>query len=243
MTANRIARAIVPEDRNGHTHRAEAKSLWRATAACALSRNTGERPVAYAQRVFARDDRAIAITRAAVSPHSTTDSASALSTARVNPLLTIAPQSAAARLFTQCASFDLTGISSVNVPYPASFPVGLFVAEGAPIPVPQGALGSSTVGPTSKLSFICVVSKQLEEATPETASVVIGRLMSQSAGRSLDAVVFDNNAASSTRPAGLLHGLTPISGTGSSTERVLPVISTPCLSMPSNCLSAAAMAF
>jgi hypothetical protein len=37
--------------------------------------------------------------------------------------------------------------------------------------------------------------------------------MGQSAGRSLDAVVFDSNAATTLRPAGLLHGLTPITAT------------------------------
>jgi hypothetical protein len=195
------------------TQRAEARSLWRATAACAKARMTGEREIAYAQRVFGHDDRAIAITKAAVAPHSTSDSASALSITRVSPLLTIAPQSAAARLFAQCDSFDLTGISTVTVPYPVSFPVGLFVAEGSPIPIPQGVTGNSVLGPTRKLSFICVVSRELDEMVPETASVVIGRLMGQSAGRSLDAAVFDSNAATTIRPAGLLHGLTPIGGT------------------------------
>jgi hypothetical protein len=96
---------------SGAAQRAEARSLWRAAAACAKANIAGERPIPYVQRVFGHDDRAIAITRAAVNPHSTTDSASALSITRVNPLLTIAPQSAAARLFAQCASFDLTGVA------------------------------------------------------------------------------------------------------------------------------------
>jgi hypothetical protein len=94
-------------------------------------------------------------------------------------------------------------------------PVGLFVGEGSPIPVAQGATGSSTVGPVRKLSFICVVSAELEEQTPENASILIGRMMGESAGRSLDAAVFDSNPSDATRPAGLLHGVAAIAATTS----------------------------
>jgi hypothetical protein len=92
MPAQSFRHALVPEDRNGHAQRAEARALWRATAACALSRIHGERPVEFARKTF-DDERVARIVKASVSPHSTTDSASALSISRTNPLLLVASTS------------------------------------------------------------------------------------------------------------------------------------------------------
>jgi hypothetical protein len=209
------ARGIPLKFDNAATQRAEARALWRAAAALALGPRRSEMPLALAQRAFGGDERAAAVIKAAVSPHSTSDTANYLSITRTNPLLTIAPQSAAARLFEKVVRFDLAGIATITVPFPVTYPVPLFVAEGAPVPVAQGALGSSTVGPVRKLSFVVVISRELDEASPETASTVISRLMGSSAARSLDAVVFDANSADGTRPAGLLHGVTAIPGAAS----------------------------
>jgi hypothetical protein len=206
-------RKLVPED-NGREKRAEARALWRSCAAMTLARVHGERPVEFTKRAFPDDDRAARIVKGAVNP-TDTSSASALSISKTGPLLMIAPQSAAARLFEKCARFDLSGVATISVPYAVAHPTGIFVAESSPIPVAQGALGAATVGPTRKLSFIVVISRELDEASPENASTVISRLMGESAARSLDAVVFDANAADTTRPAGLLHNVTPITGTAS----------------------------
>jgi hypothetical protein len=80
-------------------------------------------------------------------------------------------------------------------------------AEGGAIPVVQSGLGSTTVGPTRKMAFIVPLTRELNEAVPETGAVILGRLLSESAALSLDAHVFDNVAADPTRPAGLLYGV------------------------------------
>jgi hypothetical protein len=54
------------------------------------------------------------------------------------------------------------------------------------------------------------VSNELENATPQTASAVIGRVLSDIANRSIDATAFGSAAADSTKPAGLLFGTTPL---------------------------------
>jgi hypothetical protein len=92
----------------------------------------------------------------------------------VSPLLLVAPSSAAAKLFDRALKVDLSGISQVNVPHVANHPTPLFVGEVAPIPVVQAATGGTVIEPANKLSFIISVTRELDEATPETASVVLG---------------------------------------------------------------------
>ena len=82
----------------------------------------------------------------------------------------------------------------------------------------QASLGSAIVGPTRKILLGSAVSNELEFCSPENASVVIGRILSDHAARNFDHHVFDDVAADETRPAGLLNGVTalpPTAGGGS----------------------------
>jgi hypothetical protein len=74
-------------------------------------------------------------------------------------------------------------------------------------------VGKATVGPARKLCFIVPLTRELDEATPETGSVILGRLLDEAAAKSLDSYVFDAVAADATRPAGLLNGVTPLVST------------------------------
>src|SRR5262249_42526083 len=47
----------------------------------------------------------------------------------------------------------------------------------------------------------------------ESASTIIGSVMSLAVSRSLDATLLDTAAADATRPAGLLNGVTPVTAT------------------------------
>jgi hypothetical protein len=58
-----------------------------------------------------------------------------------------------------------------------------------------------------KIVFGVVLSREIQDATPGTASAVIGAVMSAQASRSLDAVVFSNSAATAAAPGGLLNGV------------------------------------
>jgi hypothetical protein len=62
----------------------------------------------------------------------------------------------------------------------------------------------------SDVMILAAVSSELENATPETASAVIGRVLSNAATKSLDAVAFGTAAADSAKPAGLLNGISPL---------------------------------
>jgi hypothetical protein len=140
-----------------------------------------------------------------------TGSAAALTQVRTGALLLVAPQSAAARLLALGLQLDFAnGILEYLIPYVGTRPQPIFAGEGAPIAVSQAVTGRAVVGPMRKIASIFGLSNELEQATPEAASVVIGRLVSEALALSLDFHVFDSNPADVTRPAGLLWGVTPL---------------------------------
>src|SRR5262249_38369588 len=148
------------------------------------------------------DHRAAVITRAATTPTDT--STTALTATKVSPLLLIAPKSAAARLFDRCMRLDFDGVLTYNIPHVHTRAVPLFVAESSPIPFVQPSLTKATVGPPRKLAFGIGLTNELEEASPDSAAQILARLLGESAAKALDQYVFDNVAADSTRPPGLL---------------------------------------
>jgi hypothetical protein len=187
----------------------QRRSLYRAIAAKVLGARSREPAHRIVERAWPDDHRAMLITRAPTTPTSTT-AAAALAQTRTGDLFLVAPGSAAAQLFSRCPRLDFDGVSQFLVPYVGAHPTPLFVAEGAPIPVGQAGLGHATVGPVHKLAFITTLSNELEAATPESASVILGRLMGEAAAKALDLAVFGTAAADATRPAGLLDGVTPL---------------------------------
>ena len=78
---------------------------------------------------------------------------------------------------------------------------------------PPTSLGHAIVGPTRKILLGAAVTNELEFSTPENASVIIGRILSDHTSRNFDYYVFDDVAADEVRPAGLLYGVTPIAAT------------------------------
>jgi hypothetical protein len=187
----------------------QRRSLHRAIAAKVIGARSREPAHQIVNRAWPDDIRASLIVRAPTTP-TTTTAAAALTQTRTSDLLLVAPGSAAAQLFSRCLRLDFDGISQFLVPYVGAHPTPLFVGEGAPIPVGQAALGHATVGPVHKLAFITTLTNELERATPEAASVILGRLLGEAAAKALDLAVFGNAAADATRPAGLLNGVAPL---------------------------------
>jgi hypothetical protein len=188
-----------------------ARSFTRAVTASVLGVIQEESPEKILRRTWARDEGARQIlTRAAVSPTST---ATYPSLDVIGSFVSLAPGSAALKLFDQSVKVDLSGITTVSIPHPTGVPAPAFVSEGAPAPVVMFSTAKTTIGPTCKILILSAVTRELEEAGPEAASAVIGQVLSDAAGRSIDAAAFDTNAAvPGLRPAGLLHGsvgLTP----------------------------------
>jgi hypothetical protein len=214
-----IMRALVPEDlhRNGQTER---RSFHRAITAMALGAGERRGAEAVLHRAWPNDTVAEMVLKAAVSPTSTSDYRTAIVT---NPLVTLAPASAAAQLFAECFQVDLAGVTSVRLPYVTATPQPGFIAEGAPALAAQLSLSNVDIGPTRKLLILAGLSGELDNATPGTASAAIGKALSDATTKAVDAAAFDNVVGDTTRPPGLLNGvvgLTAATAGGSDLETI-----------------------
>jgi len=157
------------------------------------------------------------LTRAAVAPADTSTSgwASQLAGKAVASFIaSLAPESAAAKLMQAGTFINMDGVAELTVPWPSTNPQPAFVAEGGAIPVAQGALTGVTLGPPSKLADIEAFTRELAAHSVDAAEVVIGDLMRAAATQALDGAVFSTTAASTTRPAGILNGVSAIAATG-----------------------------
>ena len=200
------SRALVPEDlQNGQRER---RSWHRVVAASALATLKRSNPADVLKSAWPTDQRAALILRAAQSPTSTDDFPAFDETGLFQSL---APSSAALRLFELGLKLDLSGINTIRIPNIATWePQPIFVAEGAPGPTVQWGLGRTTLGPTRKILIMAATTDELENATPETASAIIGRLLADATNKSIDTIAFGTAAADDAQPAGLLHGVTPL---------------------------------
>jgi hypothetical protein len=185
-------------------NRADRQSFVRAVTAQALGEVRQCAPASILRTAWPNDSTAPLILRAATSPTTTADYRTATV---VNPLVTLAPASAAAQLFAECFQVDLAGVTSVRLPYVTTTPQPGFIAEGAPAPAAQLSLSNVDIGPTRKLLILAGLSGELDNATPGTASAAIGKALSDACTKAVDAAAFDTAAESTTRPAGLLNGV------------------------------------
>jgi hypothetical protein len=202
------------------------RSYCRAVAALALAQTAGgqdaERIV---RREWADDAHAALVVRGAVEPLKTTDSYLRIDAIKL--LASLAPRSAASRLFELAQPVELSGISSVLFPLPGSLPTAAFIAEAAPIPVLQGTLANAMrVGPARKLALISPLTEELESASAGTASVVIERLLEVGISRGLDRALFSSDPPSDTAPAGLLYGVAALPPGTSMAEDLSNLVST-----------------
>jgi hypothetical protein len=168
------------------------------------------------QRLWGADPAmAERIIKAASAPATTTTTgwAAPLVTSAVGTFLrSLRPRSAAAQLFT--SPLSLEAIGTLQLPRVASdFPEPPFVAEGAPIPAMSGVLASVALGPPKKMALLASITSELDAYSAESAEAIVRDLMDDAAARGLDAAVFSPTAASATRPAGLLNGVTAITET------------------------------
>ena len=219
------SRPLVPEDlRRG----GEKASLIRAVAARVVAYQSGPSGPNPGVEEFARrhwgSDRAVAaFVRAAVSPHSTTSpEVAALLAHTVAAFVGDLPASGAAQLFSRGVSLPLNRAYTIILPGITTAPVVGFVAEGAPIPVVTAALdGGQVLGPAKKLAVIAALTQNLQDASGEIAETVIRMVLQQAASKTLDTVLFDDQAASAIRPAGLRYGVVPIAGTAGGGQEAL----------------------
>lgn len=191
------------------------RAFYRAATAKAVCELDGGKTIdRVIERLWGKGHRDVdAIHKAAVSPASTTGAGAPLASTAVGTFLkSLRGRSAAAQLFT--TPLRMEGVNTISLPRAASaWPVPLFVPEGGAIPAVQGAFGAVTLGPLAKLAMITGLSGELVRHSAEDAEAIVRELMDDATARALDVSVFSTAAASSTRPAGLLNGVTPITAT------------------------------
>lgn len=165
------------------------------------------------------------VVKAAVSPASTPVSswAGVLSGSIVADFVAgLAPTSAAAKLISSGLRVSLDGVGVLNIPHRTQNIAAIdtqWIGELSAFPVKAFSLTSSAIGPTRKLISSVVVSRELAESS--NGEEVVGQLLSEDIGASLDASVFSATAASSLRPAGILNGIAPLTATAGGGEAAL----------------------
>jgi hypothetical protein len=129
-------------------------------------------------------------------------------------LASLAPISAAAKLFAAAPRVSLAGIQTLKFPArsgPLTPDQTMWIAEDAPAPVLRIDLTSATLGPAKKMLAFVVATRELLESS--SAETIIATLLRENAAVSLDASLFSDLPATPARPAGALFGIAPLTVT------------------------------
>jgi hypothetical protein len=182
------------------------RTIARAALAKALSfANRSTKAELVAQQRWPFDESVQLLLRAAAPPADMTGAAALVEIGHaVLPML--APYSAAARLFAAALSVTLGPEGAIMIPGFSTANVA-FVRGGGAKPVVQPASSAARLDP-HKLAGIAVATDEL--LATASAETLIQNMLSESAGPALDAVAFSSAAATPDAPAGLLHGITPL---------------------------------
>lgn len=89
---------------------------------------------------------------------------------------------------------------------------GAFVGEGDPIPVRRAAFASVSLTPR-KMGVISHFTREMAAHSTPAIEGIIRNGMIEDTAIAVDVALLDNVAASVVRPAGLLNGVTPLTGT------------------------------
>lgn len=126
----------------------------------------------------------------------------------------LGPMSAGIQVLREGLVLAYDGRGIISAPgFVASVGNSGFVAEGDPIPVRQLASTAALLQPY-KLATIGVLSREMAESS--NAEQLIGDALLRSTALALDAVLFDSNAATAARPAGLRNGIAKLTASNAS---------------------------
>ncbi len=109
-------------------------------------------------------------------------------------------------------SFGRNGIVSIPSRNTGTSLAGSFVAQGAPIPVRQGAFTSTTLTP-KKMAVITTFTREIAEHSTPSIEAILREAIRDDTAQAIDTILLDNTAASTTRPAGLRNGVTGLTAT------------------------------
>jgi hypothetical protein len=184
----------------------EARALFEPSRAGAATR--------IVRTCWPDDHRALwYVERAASAPATTTTTgwAAELAQTRIEDLLaTFGPASCGAALLGRGNVLAFAGANKISVPIISTAAASLasFVLQGAAIPVRQLVSGAGVSIDPRKFATLFVLTREMIESS--NAEQLVRMVMIDSLGAALDAALFSSTAGDTTRPPGLLVGVTPI---------------------------------
>lgn len=127
---------------------------------------------------------------------------------------TLMPQSVYPGLSAAGGRFTFGRNGVVSLPRRNATPsiAGSFVAEGAAIPVRQGAFGAVTLTPKT-MGVISTFTRRIAEHSTPAIEQLIRVAMQEDTAVAIDTILLDATAADTTRPAGLRNGVGVTSAT------------------------------
>jgi HK97 family phage major capsid protein/HK97 family phage prohead protease len=112
--------------------------------------------------------------------------------------------------------FGSNGVVKIPTRTNTSKAAGAWVGEGSPKPVKKISLAPITMTPT-KLAVITTFTEEMAFYSTPAIEGILRKAMQDDTQESLDAFLIDNVAASASRPAGLLNGVTPVTASAAAT--------------------------
>jgi HK97 family phage prohead protease/HK97 family phage major capsid protein len=186
--------------------------IVRAALCQMLSQLTQRDPISILEERYRDHEATNVFVRAAVDPAKTTVSGWAselIETETVAFLETLRELSFYPRLASMGANLQFgPGRGQIKIPARSSTPSisGSFVAEGSPIPVRRLGLTSATLSP-HKMGVISYFTKEMAKySTPQIENLLRQEIRGDTAD-TIDTLLIDTTAGSTTRPAGLLYNL------------------------------------
>jgi HK97 family phage major capsid protein/HK97 family phage prohead protease len=126
----------------------------------------------------------------------------------------LVPNSILPRLASYGMTLSFGNAGRIIIPTRSRTPTlaGSFVGEGLAIPVRQGMFTSQTLTP-KKVAVISSWTREMNDHSIPAIEGLLREAVQVDTSIAIDTVLIDSNAATTIRPAGLLNGLTPLTGT------------------------------
>lgn len=166
------------------------------------------------------NDRVLSqVTRAASLPAISTTAGWAAELNRLvvmDELAAMGPAAAGPKLLADSTVLTFTNAGTISAPgFVAGAGNAGFVAEGQPIPVKQFADSPAQLQP-HKLAAIAVLTEEMIFSS--NAEQLIGDTLIRSAAAALDVALFDVNAGTAVRPAGLRYNVAALTASNNASE-------------------------
>jgi HK97 family phage major capsid protein len=195
--------------------------VWRSLVCKLKAHWTKQQPLAILKEEYGDDEptRAVLnyISKAASAPADTVTSGWAsqlVETSIQDFFAALLPNSVYPALAAKGGKFSFGSAGIVSMPTRASTPTiaGSFVAQGAPIPVRQGAFSAITFTP-KKMAVISLFTREIAEHSTPAIEGLIRQAIVEDTAVAIDTVLLDATAATTTRPAGLRAGVSATTAT------------------------------